>query len=313
MTEKTALVLGATGGIGGEVTRLLVAQGWQVRALHRRAAAMQPLEGVSWIAGDAMNSDDVVAAAVGASVLVHAVNPPGYRNWKGLALPMLENSIAAARAHGARIVLPGTIYNYGPDAFPLLDEDAPQHPRTRKGAIRVAMERALYEAGVDTLIVRFGDFFGPRQGQNWFSGGMVRPGRMLAAITDPNMPGVPHAWAYLPDAAAAVVQLLDCPLDRFATFHFAGHVDRDGSDMVQAIRRAARNPALKVRRFPWPLLPLLAPFSTFLRELREMRYLWRTNIRLDNRKLVATLGAEPHTGLDQAVRDTLAALGCLRT
>jgi nucleoside-diphosphate-sugar epimerase len=41
---KTALVLGATGGIGGEVARQLRAAGWQVRALNRNAAKMEQRE-----------------------------------------------------------------------------------------------------------------------------------------------------------------------------------------------------------------------------------------------------------------------------
>jgi nucleoside-diphosphate-sugar epimerase len=41
-----------------------------------------------------------------------------------------------------------------------------------------------------------------------------------------------------------------------------------------------------------------------------MRYLWREPLRLDNAKLVAVLGEEPHTPLDRAVRDTLRGLGC---
>jgi hypothetical protein len=40
---------------------------------------------------------DVQRAAEGVQVIVHAVNPPGYRNWGGLVLPMTDNSIAAAR------------------------------------------------------------------------------------------------------------------------------------------------------------------------------------------------------------------------
>ena len=44
------------------------------------------------------------------------------------------------------------------------------------------------------------------------------------------------------------------------------------------------------------------------REIYKMRYLWRSPIRLDNRKLTAFLGEEPHTPLDQAVRATLEAL-----
>ena len=39
-----------------------------------------------------------------------------------------------------------------------------------------------------------------------------------------------------------------------------------------------------------------------------MRYLWQTPARLENAKLVAFLGEEPHTPLGEAVRTTLAAL-----
>lgn len=53
-----------------------------------------------------------------------------------LVLPMIENTISTPRASGARILLPGTIYNYGPDAFPVLREDSPQHASTHKGKIR---------------------------------------------------------------------------------------------------------------------------------------------------------------------------------
>ena len=77
---------------------------------------------------------DVVAAAQGVSLVVHGANPPGYRNWAGLQLPMLNAAIAAAKAADARLVFPGTVYNYGPDAFPNLTEDlaaAPDDPQGR--------------------------------------------------------------------------------------------------------------------------------------------------------------------------------------
>lgn len=135
MTSKSSvLVLGATGGIGGEVARQLRDTAWEVHALQRRAS--QPVEqrdGIKWIRGDALKAQDVMAAANGCSVIVHAVNPPGYRRWAELVLPMLDNTIAAASAVGATIVLPGTIYNFGPDAFPVLNEESPQHAITRKG------------------------------------------------------------------------------------------------------------------------------------------------------------------------------------
>lgn len=318
--ERTALVLGATGGIGGEVAAALLARGWAVRALHRdptvAAAATSWLRGVAWMRGDAMNPGDVADAAHGAALIVHAVSPPGYRRWAELVLPMLASSIAAARASGARILLPGTVYNYRPDTSPVVDEAAPQQPLTRKGRIRVEMERRLQAAaadGVRTLIVRAGDFFGPHTGNSWFAQGLVKPGRPVRAIAYPGAPGVGHAWAYLPDLAEAMVRLAEreAALEPFARFHFAGHWDADGTAMVAAVSRAAGEPAPRVTRFPWWLVTLASPFVPLFREVREVRPLWQVPLRLDNRRLVGLLGAEPRTPLDAAVRATLAGLGCL--
>ena len=316
---KTALIVGATGGIGGEVAGALAWHGWRVRALARdveKAQRNAPASGIDWIAGDAMNAADVADAATGVDLIVHAANPPGYRDWDKLAMPMLENTIAAAREAGARILFPGTIYNFGPDAFPVLREGSPQRPLTRKGAIRVAMEQRLEaaaESGVPVLIVRAGDFFGPRTGNNWFAQAVVKPGKPLMSIVNPGAPGVGHAWAYLPDLAETMVLLAErhADLPAFAVFHFAGHWDGDGTQMMAAIRRVTGKPDLPVRRFPWALVWLASPFVTLFREMRELRYLWRAPIRLDNAKLVATLGEEPHTPLDAALTRTLAGIGCL--
>jgi hypothetical protein len=42
----------------------------------------------------------------------------------------------------------------------------------------------------------------------------------------------------------------------------------------------------------------------------RMRYLRSTSLTLDKQKLVAFLGCEPHTALDEALCTTLAGLGC---
>jgi nucleoside-diphosphate-sugar epimerase len=299
---KMALVLGATGGVGGEVARVLVAHGWRVRALARNPAKAPEL-GVEWVRGDAMQRADVVAAARGAALIVHAVNPPGYRNWDTLVLPMMANTIAAARESGARILLPGTIYNYGAGTAQPLTEATAQLPSSRKGAVRVQMEHLLREAGVRVLIVRAGDFFGPRAGNNWFSQGLVKAGRPVTAVTYPGAPGVGHAWAYLPDLADTMVRLAEqeARLGVFESFHFGGHWDPDGTRMVEAIRRVVGKPALPVRRLPWWALRLLSPFVAQFREISEMRYLWQQPFELDNARLLRFLGSETHTPLDEAV------------
>lgn len=319
ITERnTALVLGANGGIGGEVARRLLGAGWQVRALSRRAVADNADKTIDWRRGDALVRSDVLAAARGCAVIVHAVNPPGYRNWAGQVLPMLDNTIAAAEAVGALVVLPGTVYNYGPDAFALAGDDAPQHPTTRKGKLRVQMEEALAafcRRGGRALIVRAGDFFGPRAGNTWFAQGLVKPGRPVTKIANPGRPGVGHQWAYLPDVAATMVALIErrAQLAPFARFNMAGHWDADGTTMARTVRDVAARHGMRATlgRFPWWIAPLAAPFNETMREVLEMRYLWQQAVRLDNAGLVAVLGAEPHTPLDRAVEHTLAGMGCL--
>ena len=321
-SSNRVLVLGATGGIGGEVARQLRTAGWEVKALTRGVAEnhAERSNGITWLRGDALCREDVAAAAEGCSVIVHAVNPPGYRRWSELVLPMLDNTIAAAAAQQAAIVLPGTVYNYGPDAFDRVTEQSPQNPVTRKGAIRVEMERRLKTfstGGGRVLIVRAGDFFGPGAGNNWFSQGLIKPGSPVTRISYPGTPGLGHQWSYLPDVARAIVELLARrhSLERFATFHMKGHWDDDGTEMVRAVqrvvaRRTATEPA--VGAFPWWFIALAAPFVATFREMLEMRYLWKIPLRMDNARLEAVIGAEPHTALDQAVEVTLERLQCLQ-
>lgn len=319
--DNTVLVLGATGGIGGEMAQQLRRAGWTVRALRRgMAQPMTQEDGITWLRGDAMDKQAVMDAAKGCSVIVHAVNPPGYRNWAQLVLPMLDNTIAAAKAEGATVVLPGTVYNYGPDAFcESIGEDAPQNPVTRKGAIRVELERRLEAAsrnGARVLIVRAGDFFGPKAGNNWFSQGLVKAGLPVKAVSYPGRANTAHQWSYLPDVARTMVALLARRdrLEPFARFHMAGHRDTDGTQMSSAIRRVvARRTGItpRVTAFAWWLMTLASPFVTTLREMREMRYLWQTPVLMSNAKLVAFLGHEPHTPLEEAVEASLDGMGCL--
>jgi nucleoside-diphosphate-sugar epimerase len=311
--QRIALVIGATGGIGGEAASALVRHGWTVRALTRRA---QPARsGIEWIEGDAMIAADVARAARGVQLIVHAANPPGYKDWGKLVLPMIDNTIAAAKANGARILLPGTVYNFGLEAFPLIDETAPQAPTTRKGKIRVEMERRLKAAsaqGAQVLIVRAGDFFGPHAGNNWFGQMVIKPGAPVKSVTEPSAKGVAHAWAYLPDLAETMARLLDRSdrLGTFEVFHFGGHLLAWG-EMAASVRRVTGQPKLPVMGFPWWLVVALSPVVRVFGEMAEMRYLWREPLALDDRKLRAFLGDVPHTPLDAAIAASLWALGCL--
>lgn len=314
--NRTALVIGATGGIGGAATRVLLARGWRVKALNRapeKAAKAVNLPGIEWIAGDAMHAADVVRAAQGCSLIVHGANPPGYRDWDRLILPMMESSIAAAKATGARILLPGNVYNFDPGRHAVVTETTPEQPVSRKGALRVAMERRLRESGVKALIVRAGDFYGPGASANSWFGQMVKAGRPVRRVAYPGRRGVGHTWAYLPDLAETMVRLAEreTELGTHEVFNFGGTWFERGEDMARAILRVAEQPERCIGGFPWAMVVALSPVVRLFREVLEMRYLWRQPLKLDNSKLVAFLGAEPKTPLDCTVALALEAMGCL--
>ena len=135
----------------------------------------------------------------------------------------------------------------------------------------------------------------------------------MRALTYPGRRDVGHAWAYLPDLAETFVRLIERSddLPRFARFHFGGHYFARGVEIAEAVRKVCGRPDLPIRGFPWPVVYVAAPFVETMREVLEMRYLWQETLELDNRRLVAFLGAEPHTPLDQALIATLEGLGCL--
>ncbi|AWI85773.1 epimerase [Alloyangia pacifica] len=321
-SSRTALVLGATGGVGGAIARALADHGWSVRAMVRdpaRASVGWPAARLTpdFVSGDAMVREDVIRAARQgrpAEIIVHAVNPPGYRDWDKLVLPMIDNTIAAARAvDGARVVLPGTVYNYDPAVTPAISAATPQTAKTRKGRIRVALEQRLADAAPDvpSLILRAGDFLGPGARSSWVSQAMLTAGAPVRKITT-MAKGVPHAYAYLPDLAEAFAQLLDSP-DRLLPhecLQFEGLWDADGRTLVETIRGVVGR-SVPERSFPWWLMRLAAPFGGFPREAIEIEPVWRHPMRLDNTRLVELLGAEPRTPLSLAIEQSLADIGCL--
>ena len=310
-TTRTALILGVTGSIGREAAAAFLRRGWQVRALHRNpelAAASVALP-VQWVKGDAMDLNQMVEAARGSEIIVHAANPRNYRNWRGLALPMLDNTIAAAKISKARIVLPANIYNFG-SSTRVLKENSPQIPTSRKGQVRVEMELKLQKAsvyGVRSIVVRAGDFFGPGAGNSWLTRGMVRESRRSPWVFYPGPRDVGHSWAYLPDLAETMVRLVECqvPLSAYEVFNFRGHWFERGVEMAEQACQVLGISDRAIKPFPWWAVKLGAPLVNVMREMLEMRYLWQIPIQLDNAKLRTLIGAEPHTGIEVALAATL--------
>ena len=309
--SKKALVIGATGGFGQAMARMLVADGWQVTALMRNPRTLpKGLEAVAIVAGDARNARDVRRAARGVDVIVQGFNVL-YPRW-GEDWPQANRAaMAAAGDSGATILFPGNIYNYGTDAGAILDEETPQNPDTRKGILRRSLEREL-EAdakarGYRVIVLRASDYFGPGQNGGWLDDVVVK-NLDEGVVRYPAPLESRHSWAYLPDLAKAGLGLLKArdSMKAFETFHFRGHSEVTGLELVNAIRKVRGHDELKVKRLPWWLVRLLGLVLPMMREIYEMRWLWQVPHVLDDRKLRAMLPDLAETPLDTAIAAVIA-------
>lgn len=251
--QPTVLILGASGKIGSRASEAFWNAGWRVRQFNRK-------------------TDDMIAAAKGADVIVNGLNPPAYHDWERTIPAITAQVIAAAKASNATVIIPGNIYNYG-DQPGRLDENTPHNAHTKKGRVRIAMEQSYRASGVQTIVLRAGNFIDPDGNGDIMSMLLMREiakGKLTAAA-DPN---TLQAYAYVPDWARAAVQLAEKrgALNQFEDIPFPGH-SFTTHDLQRCVAQATdRN--IKITRFPWWIMTALSPFWELAREMREMRYLY---------------------------------------
>ncbi len=315
--RPAVLILGANGRLGCAAAQAFNAAGWRVLAQVRRDPSPDLPAGATLVRAALSDVDALSAAAAGASVLVHAVNPV-YTRWDAEALPALHAGLDVAERLGAHFMLPGNVYNFGEGMPALLSEDTPQRPSTRKGKIRVGMEALMAQraarGGFTAGVLRAGDFFGAGAG-NWFDQAILKSLR-AGKLVYPGPLDVPHAWAYLPDLARAFVRIAELPhVQAFHSWHFEGHT-LTGAELLAAIEVAARQlgivPPQGFRHvgLPWGLISAIGLVVPKWRELARMSYLWRVPHALDGRHLAALPGpALQTTPLALAMRESLLALG----
>lgn len=279
MTHK-ALILGATGRIGRHASHAFAKAGWQVHNFDR-------------------HGEDLMQAAQGADVIVNAWNTP-YHQWQKTLPELTQQVIAAARASGATVIIPGNIYVFGPDMPPVIGPETPHRATHPLGLLRREMETAYRDAGVPTIILRAGDFLDDCASGNWFDRIIAKP-LEKGRLSYPGPLTAPHAWAWLPDIAAAMVGLAErrADLPRFVDFAFPGY-SLTAEDLAAACAAALAQP-VRAKRMSWLPIQIARPFWKEARHLLEMHYLWATPHQLDGSALDAVLPDRPRTPLASAL------------
>ncbi|MEV7188331.1 NAD(P)H-binding protein [Kitasatospora sp. NPDC093102] len=134
----TVLVTGATGTLGREVVRLLVARGVAVRGLSRRVR--DGGGGVEWVVGDLVSGAGIAEATAGVEVVVDCATTQRKADLAGV-----RTLVARAREAGVRHLVYVSIV--GIDRVPIA------YYRTK-----LACERAVRESGLGWTVLRATQF-----------------------------------------------------------------------------------------------------------------------------------------------------------
>ncbi|WP_204113136.1 NAD-dependent epimerase/dehydratase family protein [Shimia biformata] len=280
----TVLILGASGNVGRHAARAFRAAGWQVRLFDREAG-------------------NLVQDATGVDVIVNGLNPPNYDRWEVQIPRITDQVIAAAKASGATVIVPGNVYVFG-DHPGVWDETTPHRASTKKGRVRIEMEsayRAAARDGVRTILLRAGDFIDPDALGTTLFGILVAGKAHKGRLTRLGGADKRHAYAYLPDVAQAMVMLAEkrAELAPFEDVPFPGHTFTPNELRDVMSRRLGR--AMRVSAFPWWAVGVVRPFWRLGREIWEMRYLSDLDHSLSAAKFDRLIPGFRSTPLDQVV------------
>jgi len=171
---RRALVLGATGFIGGHVTRAAAARGWSVRAARRRQGFTGAIGDVAaeWVRADLGDLDSLVEAMRGIEVVFHAAARYVHsgrhitRHVAGARAEIGRVLHAARQAGVKRLVYTSTLTTIGASLEPgqPADERSAYVPGSARDAyheLKWAMEQDVLREGLPAVIVCPTVVFGP--------------------------------------------------------------------------------------------------------------------------------------------------------
>ena len=264
---QSVLILGGKGKIGAHAAAAFGNAGWQVRHYER--------------------GTDMARAAMGADVIINGLNPPSYHNWAKLIPEITAQVIAAAKASGATVIIPGNVYNYE-GVGGKWSEHTPQRPQTRKGKILVQMEQAYAASGVQTIILRVGKFIDPDHNRDIMALFLMTE-IAKEKLTSPGPRDIVTTYCYLPDWAQAAVMLAEKrgALAQFEDVPFPGHAF--SIEELRATVQQATGRPVRLGAFAWWFMAAASPFWELARELNEMRDLWNTSHTMSGAKLARLL------------------------
>lgn len=304
---KKAIVLGATGSMGNALVRELVDREIKVVAFARNEAKLKESFAhlsVQIFAGDVFKLEDLMEAMEGVDVVFHAINIP-YQEWKEKQPILLRNIVTAVQRTNTKLVMIDNIYAYGRSRG-LVKEEQEKLPHTKKGKIRLELERMAKESGVPLVIAHLPDFYGPYASSTLLDYTLqsVVKNKKAMYVGDQRKA---REFIYLPDGAKAVVELAMRADFNGDNWNIPGAGTVTGYEIRNILKQAVGYDK-KVTTITKNMIRFLGLFNPFMKEYVEMYYLNEEPVLLSGEKYEKYIGPIPKTSYKEGITETLLSL-----
>lgn len=303
---KKALVIGASGSIGYAIVFELIRRGMKVVAFARNEEKLRSLfaeeKNVTIQKGDAGNEQNLEQAAKGVDIIFHSLNVP-YQTWDQYLVNYLNNILSVAKKFHTKLAYVDNVYAYGIPAESPITEETRKEPHTKKGKIRLELEKLLLESHVDTLLVHMPDVYGPNASGTLLHETLKNVVKGKSTIYVGNLK-TKREYLYTKDGAKAMVELALQEDTYNQVWNIPSTHPITGEEMIDLLKKAY---TYQKRMIPIPksVIRLMGLFSPLMRELVEMMYITETPIILSGRKYEQRIGELPKTPYHIGIVETL--------
>ncbi len=302
------LVMGATGSLGTALVRRLKDE--DLRVLVRDEEAFRASFGdidVEVFEGDLCEMEDIDAVIDDVDTVFHCACMP-YFHWGDL-VGHTRRIITAAEEEEkvVDIVFPGNVLVYGDVGPGTVREDQAHEPGTKKGSIRVNVERQLREANARgecrATIARFPDLYGPDVHSRCMR-------RIFPTVLDGSTVSWPgdldadREFIFADDAAAAMVRLAGSEVSWGKAWHVPGPGTTNAREFIgMAFKEAGHEPDL--RESLGVAINMVDRFTKDAKEEKELLYMFLRPPILDGSAWQKSFGKVPATPYEEGIGTTV--------
>lgn len=251
------LVIGATGLLGGNVTRRLVAAGHPVRAMVRNPARLS-IPGVEVVRGDLLDPVSLRAAVQGVSQVFTTANSfmgKGATSPTRVDVPGYTNLVRAAREAGVQRLVHVSAYGVPPDS------------PVDYFRVKAQVDDVIRNSGIPWVLLKPSAFL-----DIWYDVAAKDVGKTGAVQVFGDGTAVSNYIA-VDDVAEYCRRVLERPEVRNEVIDLGGPSDLSGLELATAIGKA-RGITPKIKHVPLAVLrfapALIRPFSEFVARILAM-------------------------------------------